>query len=97
MPLLENERDDAVRGRNREQVHHSRLERNHDGAEGEQEDDEAEGDDDGDHRGQLVADARGQVDVAGGLPPDVSGQIGALYRVRDHVVAEVVDEVLGLL
>ena len=47
-------------------------------------------------RGSLSLMRFGEVDVAGGLAAEVGGHVLALDRLRDHVVAQVVDEVLGL-
>src|SRR4051794_32722155 len=94
---LEDGGDDAVGGGDRDQVHRRGLDRHQQRAEGDQQDDEAEGDDDRDHQRQLVGDLRRQVDVAGGLAADIGLRLRPRQRGRDHFVAEVFDQVDGLV
>src|SRR5262249_24552861 len=94
---LEDGGDDAVGGRDRDQIARRRLDRDQQRAEGDQQDDEAEPDDDRDHQRQLVADLRRQVVVPGGLAADVGLRLGPFERAGNHFVAKVFDQADGLV
>src|SRR5262249_38051289 len=85
----------AVGGADRQQVHHRGLDRDHHGAEGEQQQHEAERDHDQDLQQQLAGDDRGQIRVSGGGAADVGGHVGALVGSRYHGRAQRADQVGG--
>ena len=78
--VLEDEREHAVGGRDREQVERDGLERDDDRAEGDEEQAEGEREHEGEHVGQCVADLAGEVDVFGGGAGD--SRLGARIRAR---------------
>ncbi len=74
--LLEHRADDAERRADRDEVHEARGQRDHQGAEREHEQQEAQADDDHDRDDQAGRRSPSrEVDVAGGRPADVGGHV----------------------
>ena len=80
--LLEPPDQDAERRRQRQHVHHDRLERQHDRPERQEEQHEGHDDDVAERPGQAVADPVQQVDQAGGLPRHRTSSAVATPRSR---------------
>ena len=87
---------DAERGRDREQVHDHGLQRHEHRPEGQEQEQERQRQHHGDGQGELVADLIREIDVAGRLAAHVGGHVLALGGLGDRVVAQVIDDVLGL-
>src|SRR5262249_51835017 len=92
---LEGGDEDAVGGADGQQVHHGGLGGDDHGAEGEQQQQEAERDHDQDLQQQLARDAGGEVGVGRGGPADVGAHVGALLGGGDHAGAQRADQVRG--
>src|SRR6202012_3638891 len=92
---LEQRGEHAVGGADGQQVHDGGLNRDHDRAEGEQQQHEAERDYDQDLQQELAGDLGGQIHIAGGAAADVGGHVGALVGGGDDAGAQRADQVGG--